>query len=77
MLFPDMEMRFTNNLDFWTTARTNSLGFLDREPPDPDLAAASCHIAVIGDSFVERLKSPLRTSFTSGWRRWRRWNCRI
>ena len=50
---PDTEVRWTNGLDFWTVARTNSLGFLDREPPDPERAAASCHVAVIGDSFVE------------------------
>ena len=39
--------------EFATAARANSLGFLDREPPDPARAAASCHVAVIGDSFVE------------------------
>ena len=33
-------------------ARTNSLGFLDREPPSPERAAASCHVTLIGDSFV-------------------------
>ena len=50
---PHAEVRHTNGLDFWTTQRANSLGFLDREPPDPARAAASCHVAVIGDSFVE------------------------
>ena len=39
--------------EFATVTRANSLGFLDREPPDPARAAASCHVAVIGDSFVE------------------------
>ena len=53
LLRPDTEVRWTNGLDFWTLSRTNSLGFLDREPPSPERAAASCHIAVIGDSFVE------------------------
>ena len=38
--------------EFATVARANSLGFLDREPPDPARAAASCHVAVIGDSFI-------------------------
>ena len=33
-------------------ARTNSLGFLDREPPSPERAAAGCHVTLIGDSFV-------------------------
>ena len=49
---PHAEARYTNHLDFWTTQRVNSLGFLDREPPDPKRAAASCHVAVVGDSFV-------------------------
>ena len=49
---PHAEVRYTNGLDFWTVQRANSLGFLDREPPDPARAAASCHVAVIGDSFV-------------------------
>ena len=50
---PDSEVRWTNGLDYWTVSRTNSLGFLDREPLDPERAAASCHVAVIGASFVE------------------------
>ena len=49
---PHSEVRHTNGLDFWTIQRANSLGFLDREPPDPARAAASCHVAVFGDSFV-------------------------
>ena len=53
LLRPDTEVRWTNRLDFWTVSRTNSLGFLDREPPNPERAAESCHIAMIGDSFVE------------------------
>ena len=53
---PHTEMRYTNGLDFWTVSRTNSLGFLDREPPDPERAAASCHVAVFGDSMVEAIE---------------------
>ena len=49
---PSTELRFTNNMDFWTVQRTNRLGFLDREPVSPDLTAESCHITIIGDSFV-------------------------
>ena len=48
---PYAEMRHTNNLDFWTVSRTNGLGFLDREPQSA--VALSCHVVVIGDSFVE------------------------
>ena len=50
---PNTEVRWTNRLDFWTESRTNSLGFLDREPIGLERAAASCHIAMIGDSYVE------------------------
>jgi len=44
---------WTNHLDYWTVSRANSLGFLAREPPSADRAAASCHVTVLGDSFVE------------------------
>ena len=50
---PNVEVRRTNGLDFWTVQRTNRLGFLDRELISPERAAASCHVAMIGDSFVE------------------------
>ena len=53
LLKPNAEIRDTNGLDFWTVSRANSLGFLDREPPSPQQAARSCHITIIGDSFVE------------------------
>lgn len=50
---PGAEVRWTNGRDIWTVSRANSLGFLDREPPPPGKAAQSCHVTVIGDSFVE------------------------
>ena len=56
---PNTEVRFTNQHDFWNVFRTNSLGFLDREPPSPERAAATCHISIIGDSFVEALEVPI------------------
>ena len=56
---PNAEVRHTNGLDFWTISRANSLGFLDREPIGIERAAASCHIAVIGDSYVEALQVPI------------------
>ena len=59
LLRPDTEIRWTNDLDFWTISRSNSLGFLDREPPSPEQAAQSCHIALIGDSFVEARHVPI------------------
>ena len=60
---PDSEIRYTNKLDYWTVTQTNSLGFADREPPAPEGAAASCHIAAIGDSFVEALEVPVEDKF--------------
>ncbi len=56
---PNTEIRHTNHLDFWNISRTNSLGFLDREPPSPERAAATCHVSVIGDSFVEATEVPI------------------
>ncbi len=60
---PNTEIRYTNQLDFWTVSRTNSLGFLDREPPSPEHAAATCHISMIGDSFVEAMEVPIHDKF--------------
>ena len=57
------EIRSTNGLDFWNVSRTNSLGFLDREPPRPEHAAATCHISMIGDSFVEAMEVPIHDKF--------------
>ena len=59
ILGPFAEVRHTNGLDFWQVSRANSLGFLDREPPDPARAAASCHVTLIGDSFVEAMQVPI------------------
>ena len=60
---PNTEFRSTNRLDFWNVSRTNSLGFLDREPPSPERAAATCHISMIGDSFVEAKEIPIHDKF--------------
>ena len=63
MLPPDTEVRWTNELDFWTVSRTNRLGFPDREPPSPERAAESCHVAMIGDSFVDAWQVPIPEKF--------------
>ena len=63
VLEPGAEMRRTNGLDFWTVSRTNSLGFLDREPPGAGRAAGSCHITMIGDSMVEASEVPIPDKF--------------
>ena len=56
---PLAEIRWTNYRDYWTAARANSWGFLDREPVSPSRAEASCHVALIGDSFVEAKQVPI------------------
>ena len=60
---PGAEVRWTYLREFWTVQRANSLGFLDREPIASRRAAESCHIAMIGDSFVEALEVPIADKF--------------
>ena len=60
---PHAEVRSTNLSEFWTISRANSLGFLDREPLPPQRTAESCHIAVIGDSFVAATQVPIEAKF--------------
>ena len=63
MLKPGTEMLWTNNLDYWTVSRANSLGFLDREPVASDRGAASCHVAFVGDSYVEARQVSIADKF--------------
>ena len=56
---PGAEARWTNHGEFWVAQRANRWGFLDREPPTPEQAARTCHIAIIGDSFVEAKEVPV------------------
>ncbi len=51
------------HIDYFNISYANSLGFLDREPISPERAAASCHIAMIGDSFVEAEQVPIADKF--------------
>ena len=61
---PNSELRYGRwDDDFWVISRTNSQGFLDREPVSPERAAAGCHIAFIGDSFVEAQEAPISDKF--------------
>ena len=59
MFVPDTEVRTTNRRDYFTVSRTNSQGFLDRGPIGPERAAAGCHVALIGDSFVAARQVPV------------------
>ena len=56
---PGREHRWTNYRDFWTVSRANSWGFFDREPISPERAAQSCHVTMIGDSFVATQEVPI------------------
>ena len=56
---PGAESRWTNHIDYWIISRANSLGFLDREPISSERAAESCHVTIIGDSFVEAREVPI------------------
>ena len=61
---PNAEMRYGRwDDDFWVISHTNSQGFLDREPVSPERAADGCHIAFIGDSFVEAKEVPIADKF--------------
>ncbi len=61
---PNAEVRWTKeHSEFWTVQRANSLGFLDREPPSPEQRGTGCHIAFIGDSFVEAREVSLSEKF--------------
>ncbi len=60
---PGAEVRWTNHAEFWVAQRANRWGFLDREPPTSEQAAQTCHIAFIGDSFVEAKEVPVADKF--------------
>ena len=60
---PGAEVRWTNRAEFWVAQRANRWGFLDREPLTPEQAARTCHIAFIGDSFVEARQVPVADKF--------------
>ena len=59
MLEPNAQVRYTNNIDYWAITHSNGIGFLDREPVKPGRAAESCHIALIGDSFIDAWEVPI------------------
>ena len=56
---PHSESKSTDHAEFWQLSRANSLGFLDREPPSPELGYAGCHVAFVGDSFTEAREVPV------------------
>ena len=61
---PNAEVRYANwQDDHYVVSRTNGQGFLDREPVSAERAAESCHIAFIGDSYVEAMEAPIADKF--------------
>ena len=61
---PNSDLRYTNlHEDLYIVSRVNSQGFLDREPVRSERAAAGCHIAFIGDSYVEAMEVPIADKF--------------
>ena len=61
---PNSELRYTNlDAGLYIASRVNSQGFLDREPVSAERAAAGCHIAFIGDSYVEAMETPIADKF--------------
>ena len=61
---PNAELRYADwNDDNFVVSRVNSQGFLDREPISPERAAAGCHIAFMGDSYVEAMQAPIADKF--------------
>ena len=56
---PGVEHRWTNYRDFWNISRANSWGFFDREPIRSERAAESCHVTIIGDSFIAARQVPV------------------
>ena len=64
ILKPNAELRYANwDAENWSVSRSNSLGFLDREPVSAERASAGCHIAFIGDSYVEAREVPIADKF--------------
>ena len=61
---PNSEARYANwHEDIYVASRINSYGFIDREPVSAERAAAGCHIAFIGDSFVEAREVSIADKF--------------
>ena len=60
---PHTVVQATDRVEFWTVSKVNSLGFLEREPLAPEEASKSCHIVIVGDSFVEAREVQLANRF--------------
>ena len=63
-LKPNSQIKSTNpHREFFVVEKVNRLGFLDREPLSPEQTSAGCHMAIIGDSFVEAREVAIADKF--------------
>ena len=61
---PNAELPYENwREDNYVVSRVNSQGFLDRDPVSAERVAAGCHIAFIGDSYVEAREVAIADKF--------------
>ena len=61
---PNAELPYENwHEDNYVVSRVNSQGFLDRDPVSAERVAAGCHIAFIGDSYVEAREVAIADKF--------------
>ena len=60
---PNTMIYATNGVDFWVKSKVNSIGFLERESRTTE-RPEGCHIAFIGDSFVEGREVRLADRFS-------------
>jgi len=56
---PNDTVRLSSRFDYCVEQRTNSLGFLDHEPPQWDEIKDKLRIAIIGDSMIEATQVPI------------------
>lgn len=56
-------VRLTNNFDFWTEQKANSIGFLDNEPKPLSESKNAFRIVILGDSFVEAAQVAIEKKF--------------
>jgi hypothetical protein len=62
LFLPNALVSYTDHTDYWTQQKSNSLGFLDREPRIPK-TPGTFRILVLGNSYVEGYMLPIDEKF--------------